>query len=173
VFAINATTDIKTRCAEFVGRRFATTLARNTKSPPQAAAPGELFLWRRTTIEDNKIGPRCVKRNFEAGATEARRNREGCYAGGAECVYQSHIICCAVCADVRSSWWGTGRFSLPESYAAMNEDDIPDLQRKALRLWIEVKWLETEAEYRAAGSPFGPGHGVEIWVEYRQLTTVN
>lgn len=46
---------------------------------PKYEKPGfraELFLWRRTIVQSNKIDPRGVKRNCDGAVTEARRNRE-------------------------------------------------------------------------------------------------
>lgn len=50
---------------------------------------------------------------------------------------------------------------------------MTDLQRSALRLRLEPEWLTVKEDYELAGTPFGPGRGLEIWVEYGQLTTVN
>jgi len=41
-----------------------------------------------------------------------------------------------------------------------------------ISLLLHIEWEKTREDYRAAGSPFGP-EGLEIWAEYRQLTTVN
>jgi len=37
---------------------------------------------------------------------------------------------------------------------------------------LQIEWEKTREDYHAAGTPFGP-EGLEIWVEYGQLTTVN
>ena len=50
---------------------------------------------------------------------------------------------------------------------------MTDLERTALRLLLEIEWKKVRADYRAAGQPFGKGRGLDIWVEYEQLTTVN
>jgi len=47
------------------------------------------------------------------------------------------------------------------------------LQREALRLTVELWWLEVREDYAAAGRPFGEDRGLDIWVEFGQLTTVN
>lgn len=47
------------------------------------------------------------------------------------------------------------------------------LERRFLRRFLEIEWEKTRADYYAAGAPFGPGRGLEIWVEYGQLTTLN
>lgn len=46
------------------------------------------------------------------------------------------------------------------------------LRPEALRHRLRLEWLKVEADYAAAGKPFGD-RGLEIWVEYGQLTTVN
>lgn len=50
---------------------------------------------------------------------------------------------------------------------------MTELEREALRLKLEFEWLKTRDDYAAAGKPFGDGRGLEVWVEYGQLTTVN
>jgi len=55
----------------------------------------------------------------------------------------------------------------------MTDDAISDLQRTALRLRLEIEWLKAKEAYEAAGTPFEEGRGLEVWVEYGQLTTVN
>lgn len=50
---------------------------------------------------------------------------------------------------------------------------MTQLQREALRLKIELEWLKIRGDYEAAGKPFGDGKGLDVWVEYGQLTTVN
>lgn len=50
---------------------------------------------------------------------------------------------------------------------------MTDRERAVLRLWLELEWEKTREDYRAAGKPFGEGRGLDIWVEYGQLTTVN
>lgn len=50
---------------------------------------------------------------------------------------------------------------------------MTDLERLLLRHFLETHWEDVRAAYRAAGTPFGPGRGVEIWAEYEQRTTVN
>lgn len=47
------------------------------------------------------------------------------------------------------------------------------LERIILRHILEIEWEKTRADYHAAGAPFGPGRGLNIWVEYGHLTTVN
>lgn len=46
-------------------------------------------------------------------------------------------------------------------------------QRSALRLLLELEREWARADYAAAGKPFGEGRGLDIWIEYEQLTTVN
>lgn len=48
-----------------------------------------------------------------------------------------------------------------------------DLERTAFRLWLELKRLEAREDYEAASAPFGEGRGLDLWIEYGQLTTVN
>lgn len=71
-------------------------------------------------------------------------------------------------APTPSSSWGLGVFLFP-----LFRQDVTDLQRTALRLTLELEWLKVKEDYEAAGAPFGPGRGLDIWVEYEQLTTVN
>ena len=42
----------------------------------------------------------------------------------------------------------------------------------ALRLLLKLEWEEAKEDYRTAGEPFGE-KGLDLWVEYGQLTTVN
>ena len=46
-------------------------------------------------------------------------------------------------------------------------------QRAALRRRIEHEWQKAKEDYATAGKPFGDGRGLDLWVEYGQLTTVN
>lgn len=50
---------------------------------------------------------------------------------------------------------------------------MTSFQRAALRLKLELEWQRVKEDYAAAGKPFGEGRGLDIWVEYMQLTTVN
>ena len=50
---------------------------------------------------------------------------------------------------------------------------MSDPERRTLRLLLKREWEKTREDYRAAGKPFGKGRGIDIWVEYGQLTTVN
>lgn len=50
---------------------------------------------------------------------------------------------------------------------------MTDAERRLLRRYLEAEWEKTRFAYRAAGEPFGPGRGLEIWISYGQLTTVN
>jgi hypothetical protein len=50
---------------------------------------------------------------------------------------------------------------------------MTDRQRAALQLLIDAEWMKAKANYAAAGKPFGEGRGIDIWIEYGQLTTVN
>ena len=45
-------------------------------------------------------------------------------------------------------------------------------QRKVLRLILELERERARADYAAVGEPFGE-EGLDIWIEYEQLTTVN
>jgi hypothetical protein len=49
---------------------------------------------------------------------------------------------------------------------------MTDRQPMALRLLLELEWEETREDYEMAGKPFGE-EGLDLWVEYGQLTTVN
>lgn len=50
---------------------------------------------------------------------------------------------------------------------------MTDVERRILRRFLQAEWKKTQADYHAAGAPFGPGRGLEIWIEFGQLTTVN
>lgn len=50
---------------------------------------------------------------------------------------------------------------------------MTDRQRTVLRFLLGLEWEEAREDYRAAGKPFGDRRGLDIWVEYGQLTTVN
>lgn len=50
---------------------------------------------------------------------------------------------------------------------------MTDAERRILRCFLEAEWEKTRAEYREAGTPFGSGRGLEIWIQFGQLTTVN
>jgi hypothetical protein len=50
---------------------------------------------------------------------------------------------------------------------------MTDLERTSLRLLLEIEWEKVRADYQAAGKPFGEGKGLDMWVEYGQLTTAN
>ena len=50
---------------------------------------------------------------------------------------------------------------------------MSDPERRALRLLLKREWEKTKEDYRAAGKPFGEGRGLDLWVKYGQLTTVN
>lgn len=47
------------------------------------------------------------------------------------------------------------------------------VDRKTLRRFIQREWQHTVMDYRQAGAPFGHGRGLEIWIEYGELTTVD
>lgn len=63
---------------------------------------------------------------------------------------------------------GDRAFSACRHYMIMTE-----LEREALRLKLEFEWLKIRDDYAVAGKPFGEGRGLEIWVEFGQLTTTN
>mgnify|MGYP000335404230 CR=1 FL=1 len=46
-------------------------------------------------------------------------------------------------------------------------------ERETLRLLLELEWEKARDDYLAAGKPFGDGRGLDLWIEYGQLTTVN
>lgn len=50
---------------------------------------------------------------------------------------------------------------------------MTNLKRTVLRLTLELEWQKAKRGYEAAGKPFGDGRGIDLWVEYRQWTTVN
>jgi hypothetical protein len=50
---------------------------------------------------------------------------------------------------------------------------MTDLKRKTLRLRVELKWKPAKRDSVAAGTPFGNGRGINLWVEYGERTTVN
>jgi len=72
---------------------------------------------------------------------------------------------------------GAGRFSLPiyslSIYSSSISSFMSDPERRALRLLLKREWEKTKEDYRAAGKPFGEGRGLDLWVKYGQLTTVN
>lgn len=45
--------------------------------------------------------------------------------------------------------------------------------RKRLRQRLWLAWRKARLDYVAAGQPFGPDRGLEVWIEYEQQTTVN
>lgn len=49
---------------------------------------------------------------------------------------------------------------------------MQDPGEKLLRYILRIEWERSKADYHAAGAPFGHD-GLDIWVEYGQLTTVN
>lgn len=49
---------------------------------------------------------------------------------------------------------------------------MTNIEPVVLRLSIEAAWEDAQAAYQAAGAPFGPDLGLEVWEEYGQLTTV-
>ena len=50
---------------------------------------------------------------------------------------------------------------------------MTDAERRILRRFLDRQWERTRAEYRAAGAPFVAGRGLEIWIQFGQLTTAN
>lgn len=50
---------------------------------------------------------------------------------------------------------------------------MKERERRVLHNIIESAWQDAKAAYQAAGAPFGTGRGLEIWIDYGQLTTVN
>lgn len=48
-----------------------------------------------------------------------------------------------------------------------------DVKRTAVQVWIKLAWQRAREDYADAGEPFGEGRGLEIWIEYGELTTVN
>lgn len=50
---------------------------------------------------------------------------------------------------------------------------MTDFKRSTLRLKLQMEWVKACRGYEEAGAPFGTGRGLEVWVEYGQLTTVN
>lgn len=46
-------------------------------------------------------------------------------------------------------------------------------ERTALRILIDLERARARRNYTAAGRPFGPGRGLDVWIEYGQKTTVN
>ena len=84
--------------------------------------------------------------------------------------------------DARFLGGGSGVFSLgvvslPISDLSISNSSISsfmsDPERRSLRLLLKREWEKTKEDYRAAGKPFGEGRGLDLWVEYGQLTTVN
>jgi len=50
---------------------------------------------------------------------------------------------------------------------------MSNAERTALRVLLDLEWAAARQDYRDAGMPFGRGRGLEIWIEYKQGTTVN
>lgn len=50
---------------------------------------------------------------------------------------------------------------------------MTESERTALRVLIDLEWAETRNAYEEAGQPFGPGRGLDVWIEFDQQTTVN
>lgn len=50
---------------------------------------------------------------------------------------------------------------------------MTESERTALRVLIDLAWVENRNEYSDAGQPFGPGRGLDIWIEFDQRTTTN
>lgn len=79
-----------------------------------------------------------------------------------------------------ASWWEAGRsclfraissaLSLPTSTLIYV---MTDFERTAVRRNMEFQWLKARRDYRAVGCPFGEGRGLEVWIEFGQVTTVN
>jgi len=46
-------------------------------------------------------------------------------------------------------------------------------EHENLRRFLKFEWEKTRAAYRRAGAPFGWGRGLDLWVEWGQLTTTN
>ncbi|WP_181149374.1 hypothetical protein [Salinibacter sp. 10B] len=50
---------------------------------------------------------------------------------------------------------------------------MTDSERTALRVFVDLEWKARRHAYAAAGSPFGSGRGLDVWIEFEQQTTVN
>lgn len=77
--------------------------------------------------------------------------------------------CSDSCADL-------GIFLAPILTKCFTDNDtgiMTDAKRTALRHTLEAKWRTARAHYVAAGEPFGPGRGLDVWIEYGQCTTTN
>ena len=55
----------------------------------------------------------------------------------------------------------------------MTTSAMTDHRRAAIQLLIQADWMEPEADYAAAGKPFGEGRGLDLWLEFGLTTTVN
>jgi len=69
---------------------------------------------------------------------------------------------------------GPGAFSSSPAYQLYEKDCfMTDTERRILHRFLKAEWEKTRTDYRAAGAPFGSGRGLEIWIQFGQLTTVN
>ena len=68
----------------------------------------------------------------------------------------------------RDNTLSSGPYSFNGPYSSSGPYSFSDLY-----LRLELAWLETKADYAAAGKPFGNGRGLDVWIKYGQLTTVN
>lgn len=50
---------------------------------------------------------------------------------------------------------------------------MSDAERTAVRVLLDLEWMAVRRAYREAGEPFGPDHGLHIWNEFSQATTIN
>lgn len=50
---------------------------------------------------------------------------------------------------------------------------MTESERTALRVLIDLEWADSQSAYEDAGQPFGPGRGLDIWIEFDQQTTTN
>lgn len=50
---------------------------------------------------------------------------------------------------------------------------MTEYQRAVLQLLIETEWMDAKANYAGAGRPSGERRGMDIWIEFGQLTTVD
>ena len=46
-------------------------------------------------------------------------------------------------------------------------------ERTALRVLLDLEWEARQRAYADAGTPFGSGRGIDLWIEFDQKTTVN
>lgn len=46
-------------------------------------------------------------------------------------------------------------------------------ERTALRVLLDLEWEARQRAYADAGMPFGPGRGLDLWIEFDRKTTVN